>query len=106
MSGFFYPILTTGGERLQELLSKAVELLRLMGVGEGLRSVAPVIGILLVFQLVVLRQPLQNWKEIAPSASSSAWSGYASILACRPPRASATSTWSAGTGRRAQRYPR
>ncbi len=65
MSGFFYPILTTGGERLQELLSKAVELLRFMGVGEGLRSVAPVIGILLVFQLVVLRQPLQNWKEIA-----------------------------------------
>jgi hypothetical protein len=55
VSGFFYPILTTGGERLQELLSKAVELLRFMGVGEGLRSVAPVIGILLVFQLVVLR---------------------------------------------------
>ncbi len=50
---------------MQELLSKAVELLKFMGVGEGLRSVAPVIGILLIFQLVVLRQPLQNWKELA-----------------------------------------
>jgi Protein of unknown function (DUF1538) len=50
---------------VQELLSKAVELLRFMGVGEGLRSVAPVIGILLVFQLVVLREPLQNWRQIA-----------------------------------------
>ena len=50
---------------MQELLSKAVELLRFMGVGEGLRSVAPVIGILLVFQLVVLREPLQNWRQIA-----------------------------------------
>ena len=65
MSGFFYPILTTEGERLQGLLSKAVELLRFMGVGERLRSVAPAIGILLIFQLVVLRQPLHNWKEIA-----------------------------------------
>ncbi|MDX5894848.1 DUF1538 domain-containing protein [Rubrobacter radiotolerans] len=34
-------------------------------LGEGLRSVAPVIGILLVFQLLVLRQPLENWREIA-----------------------------------------
>jgi hypothetical protein len=50
---------------VQDLLSKAVELLRFMGVGEGLRSVAPVIGILLVFQLVVLREPLQNWRQIA-----------------------------------------
>ena len=40
-------------------------------LGEGLRGVAPVIGIpapviriLLVFQLVVLRQPLQNWWEV------------------------------------------
>ena len=50
---------------MQELLGKALELLRFMGVGEGLRSVAPVIGILLVFQLVVLREPLQNWRQIA-----------------------------------------
>ena len=34
-------------------------------LGGGLRSVAPVIGILLVFQLLVLRQPLENWREIA-----------------------------------------
>lgn len=34
-------------------------------LGEGLRSVAPVVGILLVFQLVVLRQPLENWREIS-----------------------------------------
>ena len=34
-------------------------------LGEGLRSVAPVIGILLFFQLVILREPLQNWREIA-----------------------------------------
>ena len=31
----------------------------------GLRSIAPVIGILLVFQLVILREPLQNWREIS-----------------------------------------
>jgi hypothetical protein len=50
---------------VQDALRLALELLRFMGVGEGLRSVAPVIGILLVFQLVVFRQPLQNWREIA-----------------------------------------
>lgn len=33
-------------------------------VAEGLRSVAPVIGILLIFQFVVLRAPLENWREI------------------------------------------
>lgn len=48
---------------MQEVLALALALLRF--VGEGLRSVAPVIGILLVFQLVVLRQPLENWREIA-----------------------------------------
>lgn len=32
---------------------------------EGLRSVAPIIGLLLVFQLVILRTPLENWREIA-----------------------------------------
>lgn len=50
---------------MQELLGWVLDLLGFMGVGEGLRSVAPVIGILLVFQLVILREPLQNWKEIA-----------------------------------------
>jgi len=41
-------------------------ILTLLGfLGEGLRSVAPVIGILLVFQLLVLRAPLENWREIA-----------------------------------------
>lgn len=41
-------------------------MLDLLGfLGEGLRSIAPIIGILLVFQLVVLRQPLENWREIA-----------------------------------------
>jgi hypothetical protein len=30
-----------------------------------LRSVAPIIGILLVFQLVILREPLRNWKEVS-----------------------------------------
>jgi Protein of unknown function (DUF1538) len=40
-----------------------VDLLRFLG--GGLRSVAPVIGILLVFQLLVLRQPLENWRGIA-----------------------------------------
>lgn len=34
-------------------------------LGEGLKSVAPVIGILLAFQLVILRQPLENWREVA-----------------------------------------
>ena len=52
-----------GGRKLQELLATAVEGLRVLG--SGLRSVAPVIGILLVFQFVVLRQPLENWREIA-----------------------------------------
>ena len=32
----------------------------LVFLGGGLRSVAPVIGVLLVFQFVVLRQPLEN----------------------------------------------
>ncbi|MEW6636948.1 MAG: DUF1538 domain-containing protein [Actinomycetota bacterium] len=41
-------------------------ILTLLGfLGEGLRSVAPVIGILLVFQLLVLRSPLENWREVA-----------------------------------------
>jgi len=40
-----------------------VDLLRFLG--GGLRGVAPVIGILLVFQLLVLRQPLENWRGIA-----------------------------------------
>ncbi len=44
-------------------LSVAVELGRILG--EGLRSVAPVIGILLVFQFLILRQPLENWREVA-----------------------------------------
>jgi hypothetical protein len=44
-------------------LQTVVELLRVLG--GGLRSVAPVIGILLVFQLLVLRQPLENWRAIA-----------------------------------------
>lgn len=48
---------------MQEVLNLVFGLLKF--VGGGLRSVAPVIGILLVFQLVVLRQPLENWKEIA-----------------------------------------
>ncbi|BBL80604.1 membrane protein [Rubrobacter xylanophilus] len=34
-------------------------------LGGGLRSVAPVIGILLVFQFLILRAPLENWREIA-----------------------------------------
>ena len=48
---------------MQELLNLVLGILGPMG--EGLRSVAPVIGILLVFQLVVLRTPLENWREIA-----------------------------------------
>jgi hypothetical protein len=41
-------------------------ILTLLGfLGEGLRSVAPVIGILFIFQLLVLRTPLENWREIA-----------------------------------------
>jgi Protein of unknown function (DUF1538) len=52
-----------GGSKLQDLLGTAVDLLRFLG--GGLRSVAPVIGILLIFQLLVLRQPLENWREIA-----------------------------------------
>lgn len=51
------------GLSLQEVFGLALELLR--ALGEGLRSVAPVIGILLVFQLLILRQPLENWREIA-----------------------------------------
>lgn len=35
-----------------------------MGVGT-LRSVAPIIGILLIFQFVILREPLRGWKEIS-----------------------------------------
>ena len=45
------------------MLANAAEVLRVLG--GGLRSVAPVIGILLVFQFVVLRQPLENWREVA-----------------------------------------
>jgi hypothetical protein len=52
-----------GGSKLQDLLGTAVDLLRFLG--GGLRSVAPVIGILLVFHLLVLRQPLENWRGIA-----------------------------------------
>ncbi|AHY47445.1 Protein of unknown function (DUF1538) [Rubrobacter radiotolerans] len=48
---------------MQEVLGIALRLIAFLG--EGLRSVAPVIGILLVFQLLVLRQPLENWREIA-----------------------------------------
>jgi hypothetical protein len=51
------------GRKVQDILGTGFELLKL--VGFGLRSVAPVIGILLVFQLIVLREPLQNWREIA-----------------------------------------
>lgn len=48
---------------MQKLVDLTLELLGF--VIEGLRSVAPVIGILLLFQLVVLRQPLENWREIS-----------------------------------------
>lgn len=48
---------------MQELVGTGWELLKILG--GGLRSVAPVIGILLVFQLLILRQPLENWREIA-----------------------------------------
>lgn len=48
---------------MQELVGMDWELLKILG--GGLRSVAPVIGILLVFQFLVLRQPLENWREIA-----------------------------------------
>lgn len=50
-------------ERMRRLLDAIAELLGLLG--EGLRSVAPVIGILLIFHLLILRQPLENWREIA-----------------------------------------
>jgi hypothetical protein len=40
-----------------------MDLLRFLG--GGLRSVAPIIGILLAFHLLVLRQPLENWRSIA-----------------------------------------
>jgi hypothetical protein len=48
---------------VQKVLDTAFTLVTFLG--EGLRSVAPVIGILLFFQLVILREPLQNWREIA-----------------------------------------
>jgi hypothetical protein len=48
---------------LQAVLNAVLGLVGLLG--EGLRSVAPVIGILLVFQLVVFRAPLENWREVA-----------------------------------------
>ncbi len=51
------------GLRLRRLLETALDLLGF--VGGGLRSVAPVIGILLVFQLLILRRPLEDWREIA-----------------------------------------
>jgi hypothetical protein len=50
-------------ERMRRLLDAIAELLGLLG--EGLRSVAPVIGILLIFHLLILRQPLENWRDIA-----------------------------------------
>ena len=48
---------------MQGIVETVVDLIRFLG--GGLRSVAPVIGILLVFQLLVLRQPLENWRAIA-----------------------------------------
>ena len=48
---------------MRQLMSLVLDLLGFV-VG-GLRSIAPVIGILLVFQLVILREPLQNWREIS-----------------------------------------
>jgi uncharacterized protein (UPF0548 family) len=54
-----------GDSKLQDALGTLLDLLRFLG--DGLRSVAPIIGILLVFQLVVLRQPLENWRERSPS---------------------------------------
>ncbi|CAA9229332.1 MAG: Uncharacterized MFS-type transporter [uncultured Chloroflexia bacterium] len=48
---------------MQKVLDTAFTLVTFLG--EGLRSVAPVIGILLIFQLVILREPLGNWREIA-----------------------------------------
>lgn len=57
------------GCKPQQLLGLAVEVLRVLG--GGLRSVAPVIGILLVFQLVVRRQPLETCREVAIAGSSS-----------------------------------
>lgn len=44
-------------------METVVDLLKFLG--GGLRSVAPIIGILLVFHLLVLRQPLENWRSIA-----------------------------------------
>ncbi len=59
-----YPtLIRMGGSKLQDLPGTVLDLLNFLG--GGLRSVAPVIGILIVFQLVVLRQPLENWREIA-----------------------------------------
>jgi hypothetical protein len=52
-----------GDSKLQDALGTLLDLLRFLG--DGLRSVAPIIEILLVFQLVVLRRPLENWREIA-----------------------------------------
>lgn len=48
---------------MRKLMSLVLDLLGFV-VG-GVRSIAPVIGILLVFQLVILREPLQNWREIS-----------------------------------------
>lgn len=47
-----------------EFLRTALEVVKSTGAGT-LRSVAPIIGILLVFQLVILREPLRNWKEVS-----------------------------------------
>jgi hypothetical protein len=52
---------------MQELLAYTLELLRLLGA--TLRSVAPVIGILLVFQLMVLWQPLENSRSDCSSGT-------------------------------------
>jgi hypothetical protein len=52
---------------MQELLAYTLELLKLLGA--TLRSVAPVIGILLVFQLMVLWQPLENSRSDCSSGT-------------------------------------
>ncbi|WP_165874192.1 DUF1538 domain-containing protein [Rubrobacter taiwanensis] len=47
-----------------ELLRTVLEAVKNTGSGT-LRSVAPIIGILLIFHLIVLREPLRNWKEVS-----------------------------------------
>lgn len=48
---------------MHNLVNLALGLLGI--VAEGLRSVAPVIGVLFVFQFAVLRQPLENWRQVS-----------------------------------------